>query len=123
MSRSLFGYRAWLLGLCAASLSVVAVSPVAAATVLFFVNNAIAPQRADPSIVEELEDAGHQVVLFDTDDTTFLQQIDAVDNEDPDVILISETIGSASVVFDDEFSLKEIDKPIISFEAYMCEDA
>ncbi len=123
MSRSLFGRRAWLLGLWATSWSVVAVSPVAAATVLFFVNNAIAPQRADPSIVEELEDAGHQVVLFDTDDTTFLQQIDAVDNEDPDVILISETISSASMVFDDDFSLKDVDKPIISFEAYMWEDA
>lgn len=123
MSRGSFGRRARALGACIASSVVLGVSPLSAATVLFFVNDAIAPQRADGFIAQELEDQGHEVVLFDTDSSTFLQQIDAVDNENPDVILLSETIGSATVVFDAVFSLKDVEKPIVSFEPYMWDDA
>lgn len=126
MSRSLFGRRGCFFGVSGVAGVVCLAATVPsldAATVMFFVNDAVSPQRADSFIVQELDDLGHEVILFDTDDTTFLQQIDAVDNEDPDVILLSETIGSATVVFDGVFSLKDIEKPIISFEAYMWEDA
>lgn len=123
MSRSLFGRRECFFGVFGVMCLAIVVPPLDAATVLFFVNDAIAPQRADAAIVAELDGLGHDVVLFDTDDTTFLQQIDAVDNEDPDVVLISETIGSTTVVFDGVFSLKEMETPVVSFEAYMWDDA
>ena len=48
--------------------------------------------------------------------------------EGKDLVFISETIGSGSVVFDDDgdgvgtFVLKDTDVRIIRFEAYMYED-
>ena len=99
--------------------------------VLFVVNNADALVRADPYLISLLK-ASYNVTLYVPSSGT---AEDAQATRDAaagkDVVILSESIGSGSVVFDDDadgpglptFVLKNTDVPVISFEAYMWEDA
>lgn len=99
--------------------------------VLFLVNNADSPIGADPYLISLLK-ASYNVTLFAPSSAS---AEDAQATRDAaagmDVVILSESIGSGSVVFDDDtdgpglptFVLKDTDVPVISFEAFMWEDA
>ncbi len=92
-----------------------------AATILMMVNNATDPINADPAIVEFLTAQGHTVNLFVSAGTNGDQQREAAMGAD--LVLLSESIGSSSVVTDGLFNLIDSPTPVISFEAFMFDDA
>ncbi len=92
-----------------------------AATILFMVANAAQLTNADPAIVRLLRARDHEVILYTAPGTTREQQIAAADNVD--LVLISESLGSSSVAPDGVFSLKGHEVAVVSFEAYMWDDA
>lgn len=101
-------------------------------TMLFLTSNAVAPINSDPHLIALFEASGYDVTVFaPSSGSAEAAQATRDAAENVDVVFISETIGSGSVVFDDDadgpkpptFVLKDTDVPVISFEAYMFEDA
>ena len=123
MSARLSMFREGLIAFLVVSCSALTISPLSAATILFFVNNARSPERADSFIVQELKDQGHQVMLFATATSNLRQQLRTAESAAVDMLLISETIGSDSILVGSNFLLKDLAKPIVSFEAYMWDNA
>ena len=99
--------------------------------VLFLVNNEDSPVGADPYLIALLK-ASYNVTLF-APGSGSAEEAQATRDAaaGKDVVILSESIGSSSVVFDDDadgpglptFVLKDTDVPVISFEAFMWEDA
>ncbi|MBI2946481.1 MAG: hypothetical protein HYY23_02470, partial [Verrucomicrobia bacterium] len=94
--------------------------------ILFVTSNGDAPINADPALIELLTANGYVVTPFGTGGTTPEDLRAAAAGKK--VVLISETIGSTSVLdpagdATGVFSLKNTDVPIISFEAYMYDNA
>ena len=98
--------------------------------ILFFTSNAELPINSDPHLIALFEASGYNVTLYSpasgsAEDAQATR--DAADGMD--LVFLSETIGSGTVIFDDDgdgiptFVLKDTDVPIISFEAFMYEDA
>jgi len=93
---------------------------------LFVTSNAEAPVNADPALIEFFTANGYTVTLFATPGTTPDDLRAAAVGKK--VVLISETIGSTSVLDPagdgtGVFSLKGTDVPVVSFEAYMWDNA
>ncbi|MCZ7635225.1 MAG: hypothetical protein M5U12_03715 [Verrucomicrobia bacterium] len=85
-----------------------------------------APINADPALIALLQARGYTVTVFAAGGSTPESLRTAAQGQD--VVLISETIGSTSVVdpagsATGVFSLKDVDVPVISFEAYMFDNA
>lgn len=105
------------------------VGGVARPKLLFLANNADAPVRADPYLIALLE-ASYDVTVF-APATATAEGAQALRDaaEGMDVVFISESIGSSSVLFDENgdgtatFVLQDSPVSVISFEAYMWEDA
>jgi hypothetical protein len=95
--------------------------PSHAATILFMVSDAASPINADPAIVEFLTAQGHTVNLLTSANASGDQQREAAAGAD--LVIISESIGSTSVVTDGLFNLVDSPTPVISFEAFMFDDA
>jgi hypothetical protein len=108
-------------------------NPARRPKLLFLTSNATSPINADPHLIALFEGSGYEVIRWAPSSAT---AEDAQATRDAakgvDVVFVSETIGSGSVVFDDDgaegaglpkFVLKDTDVPIISFEAYMFDDA
>ena len=91
------------------------------ATILFMVSDAANPENADPDIIQFLESQGHTVELMTSADASADQQREAA--AAADLVLISESLGSGSVVTDGVFNLIDSPTPVISFEAFMFDDA
>lgn len=84
------------------------------------------PLNADPALIALLRARGYTVTVFGSGGTTPADLRAAAQGQD--VVLISETIGSTSVLDPagdalGTFSLKEVNVPIISWEAYMFDNA
>ncbi len=84
------------------------------------------PANADPSLIALLRARGYTVTVFGSGGTTPADLRAAAQGQD--VVILSETIGSTSVLDPagdvlGVFSLKETDVPVISFEAYMFDNA
>lgn len=100
--------------------------------ILFLTNNADSPLRADPYLIALLEASGYNVSLH-SPAASSMEEVQATRDaaEGKDLVIISETIGSTSVVFDEDdegeglpvFILKNAPIPVISFEAYMWDEA
>lgn len=93
---------------------------------LFVTSSAEAPINSDPALIEFFTANGYEVVLFGTPGMTADDLRAAAAGKK--VVLMSESIGSTSVldpVGDGTgvLSLKDTDVPIISFEAYMFDNA
>ncbi|MBM3839904.1 MAG: hypothetical protein FJ398_18430 [Verrucomicrobia bacterium] len=116
----------WLLGL---SLLLTLAKPVLAASkgeMLFVTSNADSPINADPAFIEFFTANGYVVTLFGAGGSTPEDLRAAAAGKK--VVVFSETIGSTSVLdpagdATGVFSLKNTDVPIISFEAYMFDNA
>jgi len=95
-------------------------------TILFVNNDSFTTIHADIDLIEFFQDAGYAVVPFTSAGSTpdALRQAAA----GKQLVFISETIGSTSVVDPAGsvigiFSLKDTDVPVISFEAFMYDNA
>ena len=100
--------------------------PAAKPTILFVNDNSFTTIHADIDLIEFFQDNGYAVVPFTSAASTpeDLQAAAAGKN----LVFISETIGSTSVVDPagsgtGVFSLKDTDVPVISFEAFMYDNA
>jgi len=91
------------------------------ADILFMVSDAAVPGNADPAIKAHLESLGHTVNLLTTGTANQAAQLAAANAND--LVLISETIGSGTVLTGGVFNLQAYTKPVISFEAFMWDDA
>jgi len=95
--------------------------------VLFVTSNASNPENADAGLIALLQAKGFTVTLFQTPAPTPDEFRTAAKNHD--VVVISETIGSGSVLEPvgdpavQRFILRDVDVPIISGEAYMWDNA
>ena len=89
--------------------------------IVMFVGNETAAKRGDEGIASYLRSRGHQVSLISPGGKSALEQYDIAMAHD--VVIISESIGAADVRFDAEQSLKDVPRPILSFEPYMYDDA
>ena len=94
--------------------------------ILFVTDNSFMTIHADIDLIESFQDAGYAVVPFTSAASTpdDLRQAAAGKK----LVFISETIGSTSVVDPagsaiGVFSLKDTDVPVISFEAFMYDNA
>lgn len=92
-----------------------------AATILLIVSDAASPINADPAIVEFLTARGHTVNLLASGSANADQQREAAAGAD--LVIISESIGSATVVTDGLFNLIDSPTPVIAFEAFIFDDA
>jgi len=97
-----------------------AVSSTWAANVLFMVSSATTPINADPGIKARLESQGHTVTLFTAGGDQATQLAAANAN---DMVIISESIASSAVLTGADFNLQSYAKPVISFEAFMWDNA
>jgi hypothetical protein len=99
--------------------------------VLYFANNADASVGADPYLISLLNASYNVTIFVPTSGSAEEAQATRDAAAAADLVILSESIGSGSVVFDDDtdgpglptFVLKDTDVPVISFEAYMWEDA
>ena len=90
--------------------------------ILFMTTDPNNPQRADPDIAAHLEAMGHEVTFFTSADNVPRQDyVDAAMAHD--AVIISETIGSSSIVKDGVFALRDVSVPVMSFEPFMYDDA
>lgn len=94
--------------------------------VLFVSSADVSPINGDPGLIAFLRAKGYTVTVFNSSGSTPDAFREAAAGQD--VVLISETIGSTSVVDPagdgtGVFSLKNTDIPVISFEAYMFDNA
>ena len=94
--------------------------------ILFVTSNDLSPVNADPALIAYLEAKGYTITIFNTTGSTPEALRTAAAGKD--LVFISETIGSTTVVDpagDGKgiFSLKDTDIPIISCEAYMFDNA
>jgi len=95
--------------------------------ILFVLSNAESPVNADAALIAILEARGYTVTRFATTGTTPPDDLRAA-AAGKNLVFISESIGSTTVVDPvgigtGVFSLKDTDVPIISFEAYMFDNA
>lgn len=90
--------------------------------VLLLVNNSAEPIRFDPPLQLRLEWQHGAEVTVEQGDAFDAEGLDELAREH-DLVLISETLGSGSVLQDGAFKLQDTPVPVISFEAYMWEDA
>jgi hypothetical protein len=116
----------WLLGV--SLLLLVAGRALAASKgeMLFVTSNADSPINADPDLIEFFTANGYTVTLFGAGGSTPEDLRAAAAGKK--VVIFSETIGSTSVLdpagdATGIFSLKNTDVPIVSFEAYMFDNA
>jgi hypothetical protein len=100
--------------------------------ILFLTSNAVSPINSDPHLIALFEASGYDVTVFaPAAGSAEAAQATRDAAAEVDLVFISETIGSTSVVFDDDadgpkpptFVLKDTDVPVISCEAYMFDDA
>jgi hypothetical protein len=89
--------------------------------IVMFVGNDKDPRNCDAGIARYLRSRGHVVSFFVPGGKTAVEQHEVALKHD--VVLISETIAAADVRFDSEKSLKDLPRPILSFEPYMYDDA
>ena len=75
----------------------------------------------DRGLSAYLRSRGHEITLFGPSGKTARQQYDA--GMEHDLVIISESIAAADVKFSGAHSLKDLPRPIISFEPYMYDDA
>jgi hypothetical protein len=100
--------------------------PAAKPTILFVTTDSFTTIHADIDLIEFFQDNGYAVVPFtSTGSTPEDLQAAAAGKK---LVFISETIGSTSVVdpagsATGVFSLKDTDVPVISFEAFMYDNA
>jgi len=92
-----------------------------ASNILFLVSDATNPGDADPGIKAHLQSLGHTVNYLEATTTTQAQQVAAANAND--LVLISESIGSTTVLTGGVFNLQAYAKPVISFEGFMFDDA
>ena len=85
--------------------------------ILLLVGDAEQLRAGDLALVHHLRGRGHQVTCQVPMGTTGPQQYAAA--MEHDVVLISESIAAASVVFTGDRSLKTVPRPILSYEPYM----
>jgi hypothetical protein len=100
--------------------------PAGKPTVLFVTSNADNAANADADLVEFMQDNGYGIVPFTANGSTPEGLRDAAKGKS--VVFISETIGSTTVLdpagsATGIFSLKDTDVPVVSFEAYMFDNA
>jgi len=93
---------------------------------VLFVVSQVPPINADPALIALLQAKGYEVTVFPSGGSTPEGLREAAAGQD--VVLISETIGSTSVVdpagaATGIFSLQDTDIPVISFEAFMFDNA
>ena len=90
--------------------------------VLLLVANKGALAALDPALQLRLEWQHDDYVTVDQADLYDAAGLDALARQH-DMVLISESLGSGSVLQDGAFKLKDTPVPIISYEAYMWDDA
>ena len=98
--------------------------------ILLLTSNSESPINSDPHLIAFFEASGYNVTTYAPASGTAADAQATRDAADGmDLVFISETVGSTSVSFDDDgdgvltFVLKDSDVPIISFEAYMFDEA
>jgi hypothetical protein len=111
----------WLRCVAVAVLMLASCGLAKAADILFMVSDAAAPANADPGIKAHLESLGHTINLLTTGTASQAAQLAAANAND--LVLISESIGSGSVLTGGVFNLQAYTKPVISFEGFMWDDA
>ena len=89
--------------------------------ILFMVNTPDELRSGDLALADHLRARGHQVTYFASAGSSGSQQFNAA--MEHDVVLISESIAAASVVFTGKKSLHNLPRPIISYEPYMYQNA
>ena len=89
--------------------------------VVMFVGNDKNPKIGDAGIARYLRSRGHTVSFFVPAGKSAQQQYEVALAHD--VVIISESIAATDVRFDSEMSLKDVPRPILSFEPYMYDDA
>lgn len=94
--------------------------------ILFIASDAASPINADPSLIAWLQAKGYTVTTFTANNSTAEDLRAAAEGKD--LVIISESIGSTSVLDPPgdvlgAFTLKDANVPIISFEAYMYDNA
>ena len=89
--------------------------------ILLMVQNPDQPRAGDLGLANHLRGRGHEVTFFAPARTTGPEQFAAAMQHD--VVLISESIAAAAVVFAGDRSLKTVPRPIISYEPYMYHSA
>ncbi|MCH2125843.1 MAG: DUF1592 domain-containing protein [Pirellulaceae bacterium] len=89
--------------------------------ILLMVVNAQDPKIGDAGIAQFLRARGHEVTFYNPAGKTAEQQHQEALHHD--LVIISESIAAADVIFTGERSLKDLPRPIISFEPYMFDDA
>lgn len=85
--------------------------------ILLMVGDAENLRAGDAQLAQHLRIRGHHVTCFVPLRATAREQYDVALAHD--VVLISESIAAASVRFDGDKSLKNVPRPILSFEPYM----
>ena len=89
--------------------------------ILLMVVNITDVKVGDRGLAQVLRSRGHEVTLYNPAGKTAQQQHDT--GKAHDLVIISESIAAADVKFTDALSLKDLPRPIISFEPYMYDDA
>ncbi|MEE3373138.1 MAG: DUF1549 and DUF1553 domain-containing protein [Planctomycetota bacterium] len=85
--------------------------------ILLMVGDAAMLRPGDAELAQHLRGRGHSVSLFAPARTTAEEQYNAALRHD--LVLISESIAANSVRFQSAKSLKDVPRPILSFEPYM----
>ena len=89
--------------------------------ILLMVVNTKEVKLGDRGLTQALRSRGHEVTLYNPAGKTARQQHDA--GQAHDLVIISESIAAADVKFSEPHSLKDLPRPILSFEPYMYDDA
>ena len=116
----------WIRGIGTLCICLAAASPAAGQVggkkVLFLVGNSGTLAAFDPALKLRLEWQHAAEVTVEQADAFDAFALDELAKEH-DLVLISETLGSGTTLENGEFKLQATPVPVISFEAYMWEDA
>ncbi len=98
------------------------VDHAAAQKVLLLVNDPTNLINLDPDLVDRMESRFDAEVTVERADNFNTAELDALAREH-DIVIISESLGSGTTLENGAFKLQQTPVPVVSFEAYMWEDA